>query len=113
VLAFRGIARTALFALLVGLIVGAIDGLVSARGLGLSAFQGAWDAVWGCPRFKAHGRRQGLSVLSQRRSGCCWALLSGAWSVELQGLAGSAAGRALPIEIAAEIAIGWWRFTAR
>jgi len=45
VLAFRGIARTALFALLVGLIVGAIDGLVSARGLGLSAFQGAWAAA--------------------------------------------------------------------
>ena len=44
-LAFRRIAQTALFALLVGLIVGAFDGLVSARGLGVSAFQGAWAAA--------------------------------------------------------------------
>lgn len=42
---FRRIAQTALLALLVGLIVGALDGLVSARGLGVSAFQGAWAAA--------------------------------------------------------------------
>jgi hypothetical protein len=45
VLAFRRIAQTALFALLVGLIVGAVDGLVSARGLGVSALRGATAAA--------------------------------------------------------------------
>ena len=41
-LALRRIAHTALLALSVGLIVGAVDGVVSARGLGVSTAQGAW-----------------------------------------------------------------------
>jgi arylsulfatase A-like enzyme len=45
VLAYRRVAQTAFLALLVGLIVGAWDGCVSARGLGVSAFQGAWAAA--------------------------------------------------------------------
>ena len=44
-LALRRIAQTALLALSAGLIVGAIDGVVSARGLGVSAAQGAWAAA--------------------------------------------------------------------
>lgn len=44
-LALRRVAKTAFLALLVGLIVGASDGCASARGLGVSAFQGAWAAA--------------------------------------------------------------------
>lgn len=87
-LAFRRITQTALLALLVGLIVGAVDGLVSARGLGVSAFQGAWAgagavglvaaafgvllgvAQWGLARGAARfGWQRRWSILTDRDRG--------------------------------------------